>query len=194
MRPTYRFSLSLLALIFMAIPVAPAGAAGSGTLNTTLLYAEKTGKASRLACFVRRYDDAHLASHPKQNVRIMRLLAQRYGDGEEESNGLQIGVYFRGVKKRFDVDGSCRPDPDHPGALSCGIDCDGGAFGLRQTGPNTLLVDIPTGVQASTEGEEGARSSDNAHGKARFGSDDKTFRLDRADLKECQAMINETAQ
>jgi hypothetical protein len=188
MRPSIIFALILAAPVFFAVMSSEAQAAEANTLQSSQLYSAKTGKASKFACFERKYDDAHLASHPHQNVRIMRLFAQKDEDPSYPSSRLAIGVYFRDVKKRFDIIGSCSPDKDHPGALACGIDCDGGRFGLRQNGADTLLVDIPTGVQASIDGPDGPERSSQANHKAKFGSDDQTFRLERVDLKECASM------
>src|SRR5579871_5268898 len=60
-----------------------------------------TGKAS--ACFIRTYDNAHLAAHPQQKVTAMMLLVR--GEFDKESKtvdySFSLGLKLRGKNARF---------------------------------------------------------------------------------------------
>jgi hypothetical protein len=142
-----------------------------------LLGTTSKGKPATYACFVRHYDADHLASHPHQNVRDMTVLVSPTEDGTGFYN-LALGVHFRGSAKPFGADGACSPDPDNPGALRCGVDCDGGRIDVTQREADTVLVGIPDGARViGTNEEEPKRTG--------FGSDDKLFKLERTSGQAC---------
>eukprot|EP01037_Dinobryon_pediforme_P024146 gene24146-25847_t len=168
----------LLLAAALAIATATDGSAAEGTAPTVQsLLGTLKGKPAHAACFVRTYDDTHLARHPHQNVRDMRAYIKATGDGSDSAYEIQVGVHFRDVRKRFDVVGSCTKSAENPSSLHCGVDCDGGSFGIRQKDADALLIDVP----------DGASLIDSRTPKARFGADDKLFRLDRAPISECRS-------
>ena len=169
----------------LAVAAITDGSASEGTAPTgqSLLGTVK-GKPASAACFVRTYDASHLASHPKQNVRDMRVYVKATGEDREGAYDIQVGVHFREVKKRFDVVGTCTKDATNAASLHCGVDCDGGSFGIRQKDENALLIDIP----------DGASLIDSRTPKARFGEDDKVFRLDRAPVSDCRSFEDAGAE
>jgi hypothetical protein len=138
--------------------------------------------SSANACFQRRYDPAHLATHPKQNVTSMLLLISTRPEAEQaESHSANIGVKFRKRGPQFRVEGYCSKSA---GGLDCAVACDGGAIDVVMTDGNSVLVKIPTGARVWEPGHD---TEDGPGGKT-FGADDKTFRLDRVSLSECLSL------
>jgi hypothetical protein len=162
---------SLLTLLSL-----PALAASDSDLA---IFGKVPGKDKIFACFTRQYDAAHLAGHPKQNVTEMTLLAQTYQNDSEREYELEIGVRFRHQTKLFQLSGVCDRTADGKAALSCGFDCDGGHIDMRVKDGQSILVAIP----------DGARTWDPTAAEpppdAKFGTDDKVFRLDRTSLRDC---------
>jgi hypothetical protein len=144
------------------------------------LFGKAPGKDKIFACFTRRYDAAHLAGHPKQNVTDMALLAQTYEDDSGRVYELEIGVRFRKQGKLFQLSGTCDGTINGKTALSCGFDCDGGHIDVRVQDAQSILVSIPDGARTWDPS-----SSEEPPANATFGTDDKLFRLDRAGLKDC---------
>jgi len=144
------------------------------------LFGRDPGKDKVYACYTRRYDAAHLKAHPKQNVEDMTLLVDSYIDGDSgRQHLLEIGVHFRKRQTLFQLSGACGSTVDGKTALSCGFDCDGGHVDVRVKDAESILVSIPDGAQTWDPGESEPPAD------ARFGPDDKLFRLDRTSLRDC---------
>ena len=152
---------------------------------TTRLMGRTPGKGVTYACFTRTYDEAHLAAHPKQNVRAMMLLVKIDPEAGEAYN-LSIGVNFRSRKNLFETAGDCAAAPtdgDEGGGKTahCSIPCDGGPIQIALKDNGSILLTIPAGARVWRPGS--INSDENIHGA--FAEDDKLFRLDRASLSEC---------
>jgi hypothetical protein len=162
------------------LAIAWAGAAAA-TENDLALFGKDPGKAKVYACFTRRYDQAHLAAHPKQNVVDMPMLVNSYVDDNDSGRQyqLEIGVRFRKRPTLFQLSGACDSTVNGKTALSCGFDCDGGRVDVRIKDAQSILVSIPDGAQTWDPG------SAEPPADAKFGKDDKLFRLDRTGLKDC---------
>lgn len=167
---------------FAAPPVQAAGTVDANDIS--VLFGKEPGEGEALACFRRVYTKAHLATHPDQNVTEMRLFVSK-PEGNVSQFELVLGVNFRASKALFKVSGGCRRPDDGTGALSCGIECDGGWVGVRARDANAVLVDIPYSARLSDE----AGDSDAVPQSVRFGSDDKIFRLERTALKDCLPLV-----
>jgi hypothetical protein len=155
----------------------------SGPLEQQL-FGQDMGEEALHSCFVRHYDEPHLRVHPQQNVTDMALLVSAQpGEGYEGFYGVSIGVRFRGVTNELQLAGGCGAGDDGK-TLGCGIDCDGGVIDVALRDENSVRVEIPYG--ARTWDPESDGEPDPA---AEFGEDDKVFRLDRADLKECLNLV-----
>jgi hypothetical protein len=145
------------------------------------------GKGKTFACFNRVYDEPHLASHPRQNVRAMSLLVVVDAENPDSYN-LRIGVNFRNRKHFFETSGDCG-NPHTEGAAGgaytahCGVACDGGAIDVALKDNGSVLLTIPDGARVW---RPGAEDNDTVHGA--FGEDDKLFRVDRVDLAQCAAL------
>src|SRR5581483_11009449 len=108
------------------------------------LFGKDPGNGKAYACFMRRYDKAHLAVHPKQNVVDMTLLVDSSVDGDAgRQYSLQIGVHFRRNKSMFQVSGGCGSYENSGDALNCGVDCDGGSINVQIRDANSIRVLIP---------------------------------------------------
>lgn len=171
----------LLALAGAALSVSPvlAGPADDA------LFGKQSGTERAVACFVRHYDAAHLASHPAQNVTDMLVLVDRPAASEGDVwYTLSIGVNFRKVKDQMQVSGGCSAMDDGSKLLGCGVDCDGGQIDVRPRDANSILVDIPFGARTWNPGSDVEDPPE-----AAFGEDDKLFRLDRTDLSQCTTLV-----
>jgi hypothetical protein len=147
------------------------------------------------ACFNRVYDTAHLAQHPRQNVRTMLLLVKTGADPDQPSYALRLGVTFRNSGAHFESAGGCGSihDAGEAGGSAavahCGVDCDGGSIDVAIKDAKSVLVSIPTGARIWRPGS----INENDHSK-RFGSDDKAFRLDKVVLTECLRLADDSKE
>jgi len=166
-----------------------AGTASAGNARLDALFNNQaTGLVSNL-CYIRHYDKAHLAVHPKQNVTDMLVYFNKKKGDEPGSFYYQFDgqVKFRDSKKAFTFDGDCNRDAGNPGApVNCGIDCDGGGFEADAKDEKTVDLKI---------GESGIRlgdvEDDAAPGTKGFESDDQTFLLQQTDLKDCLPVMSD---
>ncbi|HLZ01328.1 MAG TPA: hypothetical protein VKR55_04155 [Bradyrhizobium sp.] len=154
----------------------------------TRMFAGPIGdKAS--ACFMRRYDAAHLKQHPKQKVSAMKLLVTAENrSGEPTSYAYRVGVRFRNRPGNFDGGNSCGHFVDEDGnkeiRYSCEADCGGGGLEIALSKDNkssiVRLAEIAIWDRKHPEGEVEALDG---------GADDKVFRLDRVDNRECDELL-----
>lgn len=170
------------AFLFLASLAAPGIAQAAGD-DITRIFSGKSGLEAASACFSRHYTREHLASHPDQNVVSMTGFVSRQGD-EEDYYSVSLRIRFRGVDKDFDVSGGCSQSDDGKKALGCGVECDGGHLDVRVKSKDAILIDIPDQVRLYDPDESESRPEG-----ARFGTDDKVFRLDRAALKDCLDLV-----
>ena len=150
------------------------------------------GKKS-YACFVRRYDAAHLIKHPQQKVAAMTLLVSAELDQETQQilHAFRMGVKFRDKPDKFDTGGSCgfadvSETPDGKLKLGCGVDCDGGGISIELTVDNKSTI-----VRLERVALWNNSKPDDEDGRTGLtaGDDDAVFRLDRAPLAMCKELI-----
>ena len=152
---------------------------------TATIFGHDPGGAAAHACFSRHYTAAHLAKHPHQNVTAMLAFIDKpAGEGENGSYTVGLDVKFRKSQNPFQVSGSCSDGSDIGSALACGIECDGGSIGVRVKSRDAVLIDIPDGARIWDPDSE-----DEPPATARFGADDKVFRLERTDIKTCLPLV-----
>jgi hypothetical protein len=175
----------LLASIIALAAGLPGIAHAGGSSDLVKLFGRDPGEGAAHACFVRRYVKAHLASHPDQNVTTMLAYVSKQ-EGSDPYYSVNLQVNFRQLNKPFQVSGSCSENAE-TGALDCGIECDGGSLGVRVKNAQSILVDIPDSVRIFDPESDG--DMDNLPKAARFGPDDRLFRLDRTELSDCAAVI-----
>ena len=158
------------------------------------MFGSNFGKQDKsYACFVRRYDAAHLAKHPLQKVNTMALLITAETDAEDKTvnYSFRLGLKFRSRPGNFDSSGSCghasasqvSADKLH---LGCGVDCDGGGISaeLSNGDKSTLIrLDAIRIWNNNKPDDEGFSLSG--------GADDRVFRLDRANAEQCQSLVTD---
>jgi hypothetical protein len=194
----------LLSACFALVASATAGAraqdAGEGFAKR--LFAATSVDQKTFACFVRRYDASHLAQHPRQKVGAMKLLVtvERLPDDEELHYGFRLGVKFRKQPSAFETSGDCgHPTAEVAGQtlrIHCAVDCDGGSIevGLSD-GDKSVMVKLDEirlypAVDPAKRGNDVDGADTDPDGEVMFeaGADDHVFRLDRADITECQSL------
>jgi hypothetical protein len=196
-------TLSITAGLFAAITaVAPHSASADDPDSdyAKRMFADNAGKAKAFACFVRRYDEQHMAQHPLQKVTVMKLLidAEKTPDDRYLQYSFRLGVNFRDRPGNFDSSGDCGHAPavralnkdtdrqtDSEIDFGCGVDCDGGGITVSlANGDGSVLVKLPGRVRI-WKGKDPDESATNA---LTAGADDKAFRLDRTTLNDCAVL------
>ncbi|SDN67518.1 hypothetical protein [Afipia sp. GAS231] len=145
------------------------------------------------ACFVRKYDSAHLAQHPKQKVSTMKLLmtAEIPSDASTFNYSFRLGVKYRNRSTNFESFGDCghvvAEDTGQEVRFGCGVDCDGGGLGVALAKDDKSAVVQLERVRIwrrNTAPEETAEDLG-------AGADDKKFRLDRTELRDCAELVTD---
>jgi hypothetical protein len=177
-----------------AVSAATAEEDGKSEAFAKRMFARDAGKQTKsYACFVRRYDAAHLARHRLQKVSAMKLLvtAETAEEDEALNYSFRLGVKFRHRAGDFDSSGDC----GHPHVaevsgdkvqLGCSVDCDGGGISVELTPDNksTLVrLDSIRIWRNNKPDDEGFALSG--------GADDRVFRLDRANLEDCRSLVTD---
>jgi hypothetical protein len=145
------------------------------------------------ACFVRTYDAGHLAKHPRQKVAAMKLLvtAEHPPDEKVTNYSFRLGVKYRHRPGNFDSSGSCNHFiPEDAGdeiRLGCGVDCDGGGLNVAVAKDDKSAVIRLERVRIW----QNNKPDDEAEHELVAGDDDKVFRLDRADNRECASLVTD---
>lgn len=179
-------SLVVLAGLAALLSVATSARAES---DVERIFGHIAASGEAYACFSRHYTKAHLASHPEQNVTDMLVYVTRQV-GPDPYYSLNMQVNFRHIRKPFQISGGCSESEDGKHPLGCGVECDGGSLAVRVKDENAILVDIPEQVRIyDPSADADADGTDAIPRNARFGADDKLFRLDRTSLKDCLPVI-----
>jgi hypothetical protein len=158
------------------------------------------------ACFVRRYDDAHLVAHPLQKVSVMKLLVSTEKDPDFPvfQYAFRLGVNFRDRPGDFDSSGNCGhaptiKDPDNPDIppadrvaprpanidFECDVDCDGGGVTVTLANSDNAVIIKLDRIRIWKGNSPDAKAA----GALQAGDDDKVFRLDRTGISECTSLV-----
>ena len=194
-----RIFLCTLALAAMT-PLAGPGLAQDGVDKTgaaafdNRMFAGPLGQKT-YACFVRRYDAGHLALHPKQKIRAMKLLVTAE-DAPEDKTARTVNYSFRlGFKYRhrpgnFDSSRYCShvvaENAGNEIRLGCGVDCEGGGIEVAMKDDKSALIRLER-----IRIWERNKPDDDASNDLVAGADDKIFRVDRAELRECAELVTD---
>lgn len=158
------------------------------------LFAAEVGTKTAYACFTRRYDAEHLARHPQQKVREMKLLVSAEKPPEEAALTYSFRLGFKYRQRRsetFDSSGSCRhavvQDSGNDMRLGCSVDCDGGRIdiALAKDDQATLVRVERIRIWQHNKPDE------DASGDLVGGTDDRIFRLDRVDTRACASLVTD---
>ena len=164
------------------------------------MFAGNARQPKDYACFIRRYDAAHMAQHPLQKVTVMKLLvtAEMVPDDKVLEYSFRLGVNFRDRPGDFDSSGDCghaavtkvshNAETVIPAGvdISCGVDCDGGGVTVSLANNNASLIVKPLDRILIWKG---IFFYDTATTEINSGADDKVFRLDRTKLDECTPLV-----
>ena len=189
----------IAAVAALAALVAAAGGAQGDEANPQYaqfakrMFAEHLApKGVSYACFERAYDAAHLARHPQQKVKSMKLLvrAELIPEDPAFNHSFQFELGFRHRKGNFTSAGSCghaqvsaeMPNPLH---LGCGVDCDGGGLTIEMVNADKSIMVRLARVAIWDLSKPDGEDRDSLEG----GADDRAFRLDRVKLDACKKMI-----
>lgn len=173
-------------------PTAPAYAAGSGNEFLANLVGRLDRQGESFACFSRRYDDAHLSAHPRQQVTFVKaLIAAHFRESTlapaSGSYMYQVSLAFRFRDRAETLTGVAECGDGTPkDSLRRGAYCAGpGDAGTRLAldGRQAILMTIPGGADLWMPGPQDQRHDTV---KKPFGPDDRVFRLIRTDLKQCE--------
>jgi hypothetical protein len=91
-------------------------------------------------CYVRNYDKQHLKIHKGQNITSMSLKLYSGKDVEGFTGAMfaDVSVKLRGDNKQtWSEVADCS---GKPGAWTCGIECDGGGFTLKENSTGIVLT------------------------------------------------------
>ena len=145
------------------------------------------------ACFVRRYDPGHLARHPRQKVSAMKLLMTAEIPPEETTTNysFRLGVKFRDRSGEFDSSGGCghviAEDAGHEIRFGCGVDCDGGGIEVASSKDDTSAIVRLERVRIW----QNNKPDEEVENSLLASADDKIFRLDRVDSRECASLVTD---
>lgn len=132
-------------------------------------------------CYIRDYDNAHLARHPNQLVTNVRLLIK---DARGDSNNpyhFFLQVRMRGSSKALITAGFC--EWKGPG-LHCMVECDGGGINVSPRSAYVMMY-LDRIRMATCESDKGNIED----GKEISGGiDDREFRVHRVDDSMCHNM------
>lgn len=144
------------------------------------------------ACFVRRYDAVHLAQHPKQKVSAMKLLVTAEDAPEDKTvnYSFRLGFKYRQRPGNFDSSGFCShvvaEKSSNEVRLGCGVDCEGGGIEVAMRDDKSALIRLER-----IRIWERNKPDDDASNDLVAGADDKIFRVDRAELRECTELVTD---
>ena len=104
----------------------------------------------------------------------------------------RLGVKYRNKSGNYDSSGDCGhgkfvDEHSSEATLGCGVDCDGG-------GINVLMADEDKSVIVKLERIRIWKDKNYDEDAARdlvAGADDKSFRLDRTTLKDCESLVTD---
>ncbi len=159
------------------------------------VFATKSFKHKVSACFVRSYDDAHLARHQGQTVTAMKMLvtAEKLAEDEELSYSYDLGMSFRDRKGDYISNYDCghaRLSDGRRGhvEVSCHDGCEEGGVAIA-LGPDKKSITVKViDVGLSPADKPGDQS---AWFSFRGGAEDRVFRLDRVDMENCKSLMKD---
>jgi hypothetical protein len=184
--------LSLLASAALAQPARDAARIDDFAKR---MFATKSFDTKSYACFVRTYDAAHLARHPKQTVSAMRMLisAEKLEGDTSLSYSYKLGANFRNRTGDYASSMDCGharvSEARREGVrVSCHDGCEGGGIEIAPTPDSKALVvkldSIAVWLAANPQDESGQF-------ELKGGADDRVFRLERVDIEICKSLMKD---
>jgi hypothetical protein len=200
--PTFAALAAVLLSILAASPghaedgPPPIDPAKSAAFNIRM-FGAPIGKKAAYACFVRRYDEGHLAQHPLQKVAEMKLLVKAQDLPKEQSSAysFQLGVKYRNRKTAYDSSGYCRhvvaQDDGNELRFGCGVECDGGGIEMALPKDDKDNKSVTVRLERVRIWRHSSNPDPESGTDLDAGDDDKMFRLERADASECTSLVTD---
>ena len=154
------------------------------------MFAGQPGKKA-YACFLRRYDANHLAQHPKQKIAAMKLLVAAEAPNEENTinYSFRLGVKYRHRSGDFDSSGFCghivAEDAGNEIRFGGGVDCEGGGINVALSKDDKSAIIRLQRIRI----RQNNKPDDEAEDSLVAGAGDKIFRLDRAEMHDCEQLV-----
>jgi hypothetical protein len=131
-------------------------------------------ETNAFGCFARVYDKAHLAKHPDQLVTAVKLHIKKWKD--EKSFEFALKVKVRGRSETLHTGGLCHKGES---GLSCSVECDGGSIKVVPRSDHAMMY--VERIRMATCDSDYVDGGEDLSG----GKDDRVFRLNRVDKREC---------
>jgi len=186
------FRRALTIAVVLATFTSSGRTAGLSNEFLTHLVGHLYRQGESFGCFSRRYEEAHFAAHPGQQVIFAKALIDAYFTERWAPNGYEGYMYqvslafkFRGREETLTGVAECgdgRPKDSLSGGASCAM-VEGTTSHLALDGDDVLVMRIPGGADLWAPGPKTQRADTV---KNPFGLDDAEFRLVRTDLKQCE--------
>jgi len=107
------------------------------------------------------------------------------------SYSFRLGVNYRDRSGDFDSSGSCEharaTDAGHEIRYDCPVDCEGGGIEIAMSKDDKSAIVRLTRITVWQRGNK----PDDAADALVAGSDDRIFRLDRADAQDCAGLVTD---
>lgn len=194
-----RFACLVIAMLAFTPAITARAESPEDAAFAKKVFGKAPGKQPASVCYARVYDAAHLAAHPRQNVRTMNLLVSTHlEDDGSRGYGLRLGVQFRRSDQKFQTQGDCgsihdeTAPPGAPAQIACGVECDGGALDVSVRDDRSVRLTIPDGARLWRPGRADDDETDSKT-RRKFGADDKLFRLDPAPLTLCLPLVGDAS-
>src|SRR5882757_8535789 len=124
----------------------------------------------------------------------MFVTAEIPSDENTTNYSFRLGVKYRHRTGDFDSSGFCShvvaEDAGNEMRFGCGVDCDGGGIGVALSKDDKSAIIRLERVRIWQNNKPDEEAGDSLVA----GADDKIFRLDRIDTRECASLVGPTAR
>ena len=196
MRRTPILIAAFLSLLASAAVAQPDREAAKVADFAQRMFATKSFDQKTTACFVRSYDAAHLARHPKQTVSAVKMLisAERLEGDTSLNYSYKLGVNLRDRKGDYASNMDCGyahlSEVKREGVrVSCSEGCEGGVGIEIALAPDSKAVIVKLasiGVWLADNPQD-----ESGQFELKGGADDRAFRLERIDTEMCKSLIKD---
>jgi hypothetical protein len=175
-----------------AISTVSTAAADDTSAFERRMFGSPVGAQRAEACFVRHYDAAHLAQHKRQKVTDMKLLvaAEILPEDAQPAYSYHVEMKLRTQTGDFTGTGDCgHAYVSEPGGeraqIVCDIGCEDFGLKIKLAGDDKSTTLELNHITISPRGKKARNAERTFEGTA----DNRTYRLDRAPLADCQSLL-----
>jgi hypothetical protein len=156
------------------------------------MFATKSFDRKTIACFARTYDAAHLARHPQQTVRAMKMLisAERLEGDTALNYAFKLGARLRNrdgdYASAMDCGYAYLSEVKREGVrVSCKDGCEGGGIEIALA-PDGMAIIVKLESIAVWRADN--PQDESGQFELKGGTDDRAFRLERVDPEMCKSL------